>query len=63
MKYQHKCPSCNREASKKYKGVYFCDTCAKNMRKQKATAVFKEVPLFSLNAGIVVYGYSVVKLQ
>ena len=62
MKYVHKCPTCNKQATRKYKNVYFCDTCAKEMRKHKATAVFKDTLIGSFN-GLAVYGYSVVKLK
>lgn len=62
MKYKHKCPTCNRQATHKYKSVYFCDTCAKALRKQKATAVFKDVLVGSLGQGCGIYSYSVIKL-
>ena len=63
MKYLHRCPACNKQATIKYKNVYFCDTCAKQMRKHKATAVFKEILIYSLRQGCGIYGYSVIKLK
>ena len=63
MKYIHKCPSCNREATTKYRGVYFCNSCAKYHRKNKTKVVAKEVLLVSLEHGGGIYGYTSVKLH
>ena len=39
MKYNHKCPVCNREATTKYGRVMFCNTHAKEARSKKARYV------------------------
>ena len=63
MKYLHKCPICNKEATRKYKNVYFCDTCVKKVRKYKSKLVFKEILIYSLGQGTGIYTYSTIKLK
>ena len=64
MKYNHKCPVCNREATVKYKNVYFCDTHCKGARRIKAKVVYKEKLIFSIpNSKSGIYAYEPVKLK
>ena len=63
MKYQNKCPGCNRLATKKYGNVYFCERCAKIVRRRKATGVFKDILVDSLGQGCGIYTSSLVKIN
>lgn len=33
MKYVQKCPCCKRLATRKYRGVWFCESCCKELRR------------------------------
>lgn len=35
MKYQNKCTTCHRSADKKFRGVYLCDDCLKEIKRTK----------------------------
>ncbi len=47
MKYTRKCPICHRQATKRVGKLDFCDTHAKNVRKNKDKWVWTEVHVFT----------------
>jgi predicted amidophosphoribosyltransferase len=67
MKYEEKCPCCNRKATKKFRGVYFCENCVKDIRKankiKKVKGVYGSIPVFSLGQGCTVYRDVLIKLK
>lgn len=59
MKYNKKCPCCNRMATQKFRGIYFCDDCLKIVKKEikehKINGVFGEKLIGSFGQGCPVY--------
>ncbi len=37
MKYQNKCIKCQRKATRKYRGRYFCDDCYKKVKRRRGS--------------------------
>ena len=42
MKYQHKCPGCNRLATRRFRGRWFCENCQRIARRIRPDFVFQE---------------------
>lgn len=42
MKYDRKCPCCNKKATTKFGIVFFCNDCAKYVRRNKMKYVLGE---------------------
>lgn len=56
MKYQNKCAYCSRKADKKFRGEYFCNDCAKMIRRKKINAFLgKEKLVATIGPGIGIY--------
>lgn len=64
MKYKHKCTTCNKQATKKFKGRWFCDDCCKEVKRHKKIRfVWAEKFLFSIGKNTKVYTDVPVKLK
>ena len=65
MKFLHKCGHCHRETHKKYRGLFLCERCSKQLkqrdRRRKARAIIGEKIAFSLGT-IPVYRSVVIKI-
>ena len=49
MKWNHKCACCDKRATKKWKNIWFCETCYKDVKRhKKAKFVWQEKHVMSI---------------
>ncbi len=48
MKYARKCPICHREATKRIGKLDFCDTHAKNVRKNRDKYIWTDEHIYTM---------------
>lgn len=67
MKFIHKCPCCRKNATKKFRGVYFCDDCLKEIRKanrvKEVKGVYGEKLVGSFGQGCAIYRDIIIPLK
>lgn len=62
MKY-NKCLCCSKRATVKFRGRYFCENCAREVRRSKRNYVWVDTLVYSLGQGSGIYAWYPVKLK
>ncbi len=55
MKYDAKCPVCKRKATKRMGKIKLCESCAKQVKRQKKRYVLTDKLIFTIDRGVGVY--------